>query len=312
MLILGGGGTGLAAAVSAAEQGARVIVAEKCDALGGTTALSIGSITACCTSYQARKGIVDSPEALFEDIGQFNGELDRYDNKELCWVLIREGAETIEWLRGHGFEFIGPNLEPPHRVPRMHNVIPNALSYPLLLGRAAARKGVGFLLNVSGRQLILEGGRVAGAFLDQTKKGISFEVRARRAVILACGDYSGSVALKEHYLSADLAGVPAYNPHCRGEGHVMGMEAGGRLVNMGVFHRPDVRFVPAQRRLWHELLPTHPLLIKAYAVGSRVLPKGVFARLAKGILTTRGIPTAGCIAPGPFWSTPGASASRTS
>ena len=137
VLVIGGGGTGLAAAGSAAGGGGKGIVAEKCNSLGGTTALAIGSITACGTSYQARRGIIDSPESLFEDMKTFNGELDRYDNKELCWILIREAGQTIEWFRGFGFEFLGPSPEPPHRVPRMHNVIPNAWSYPFLLQRVA-------------------------------------------------------------------------------------------------------------------------------------------------------------------------------
>jgi fumarate reductase flavoprotein subunit len=293
VLVIGGGGTGLAAAVSAAEEGAEVIVAEKCSSPGGTTGLSIGSITACCTSYQARQGIIDSPEALFEDMKKFNRELDQYDNKELCWVLIREGAHTIEWLRSFGFEFYGPNPEPPHRVPRMHNVIPSGLSYPILLQRAAVKKGVRFLLNTSGRKLIQEGGRVIGALLEQTKKNVSIKVRARRGVILACGDYSNSTVLKERYLSADLAKAPGYNPECQGEGHMMGMEVGGRTVNMGVFTRPNVRFIPAPKRLWNELLPNHPMLIKLYAFGSRMLPKRFFIRLASHILTTRGAPDEG-------------------
>jgi fumarate reductase flavoprotein subunit len=73
----------------------------------------------------------------------------------------------------------------------------------------------------------------------------------------------------------------------------MGMEVGGRMVNMGVFTRPNVRFVPAPKKIWHELLPHHPLLIKLYAVGSRMLPKRIFIRLANHILTTRGAPDEG-------------------
>ncbi len=293
VLVIGSGGAGLAAAVSAAEAGARVIVAEKCNVLGGTSGLSIGSITACCTSYQARQGIVDSPEALFEDIKKFNGEFDRYDNKELCWVLIREGGQTIEWLRSYGLEFFGPSLEPPHRVPRMHNVIPNAVSYTLLLQRAAVKKGVRFFLSTSGRRLTQEGGRVIGGILDQTKRNTSIKVHARRGVILACGDYSGSYTLKAPYLSAGLAKVPAYNSECQGEGHVMGMEVGARLVNMDVFNKPDIRFIPAPRKLWNELLPSHPALIKLYSLGSRILPRRTFMRLARHILTTRGAPDEG-------------------
>ncbi|MDP6179185.1 MAG: FAD-dependent oxidoreductase [Desulfatiglandales bacterium] len=293
VLVIGGGGAGLAAAVSAAEQGAKVIVAEKCNSLGGTTALSIGSITACGTTYQARRGIIDSQEAFFEDMGKYNAELDQYDIKELRWVLVREGGNTVEWLRDFGFEFLGPSPEPPHRVPRMHNVIPNAWSYPFLLQRAAGKKGVKFLLNASGRKLIQEDGRVSGAFLERTKESVSIKVHASQGVILACGDYSGSDVLKKRYLPPELAKDPPYNSHCQGEGHVMGMDIGARVVNMGILKRPNIRFVPAPRKLWNELLPNHPLLIKLYAVGSRLLPERIFTRLGKHILTTRGAPDEG-------------------
>ena len=141
VLIIGGGGAGLAAAVSAAEEGVRVVVAEKCASLGGTTALSIGSITASGTSYQARRGIKDSQADFLEDIAKYNGEFDKYEKRDLCRVLVREAGNTVEWMRGIGFEVFGPSLEPPHRVPRMHNVIPNSWSYAFLLQRAAVRKG---------------------------------------------------------------------------------------------------------------------------------------------------------------------------
>lgn len=293
VLIIGGGGTGLAAAVSAAEQGAKVIVAEKCDSFGGTTALSIGSITASGTTYQTRRGIVDSEQDFFEDIGLFNADLDVYDNKELCWILVKESGRTVEWLRTFGFEFFGPSPEPPHRVPRMHNVIPNAFSYPFLLQRAAAKKGVRFLLSTPGRKLIFEGGRVTGALLEKKKGNISIKVQARRGVILACGDFSASDVLKHRYLAPDIAKIPPYNPHSEGDGHMMGAEVGGRLVNMDLLKRAMVRFVPAPRRLWNDLLPTHPLLIKFYAAASRCLPQRIFIGLAKNILTTRGAPYIG-------------------
>lgn len=290
ILVIGGGGAGLSAAVSASEEGAEVVVSEKCNFLGGTTALSIGSITACMTSYQAKKGIVDSHEAFFEDISIFNGELDKYDNKQLCWVLVKESAKTIEWLRSHGFEFFGPSPEPPHRVPRMHNVIPNAWSYPFLLQRAGLKRGVKFLLNHQGKSLIYEDGRVKGAIILNKNLNREIIVYARRAVILACGDFSGSNDLKQRYYSPDFAQIPGYNQECQGDGHIMAMEIGARVVNMEVYERPNIRFISAPKKLWHELLPNHPWLIKLYAAGSKILPEGIFKSLANRILITRGAP----------------------
>ena len=293
VLVIGGGGTGLAAAVSASEAGATVLVAEKSGSLGGTTALSIGSVTAGCTSYQERQGIHDSPEALFEDMTKFNAELEPYDNHELRWVLARESGNTIDWLRSLGFEFFGPSLEPPNRVPRMHNVIPNSWSYPFLLQRAAAKRGVSFLLNAPARKLIQERRRITGAILETGKTSSLLRVHARRAVILACGDFSANEAMKSRYLSADLARVPPYNPNSQGEGHLMGEEVGGHLVNMEVLRKPSVRFVAAPKRFWHELLPSYPFLIKFYALGSHWLPRQIFERLANSILTTHGAPVGG-------------------
>ena len=58
-IIVGGGGSGLAAAVSAAEHGLEVVVLEKLPVLGGTTGIAVGSLTANRTSLQDRAMIED-------------------------------------------------------------------------------------------------------------------------------------------------------------------------------------------------------------------------------------------------------------
>ncbi|HZT47146.1 MAG TPA: FAD-dependent oxidoreductase, partial [Hyphomicrobiaceae bacterium] len=68
-VVVGGGGAGLAAASTAASLGRRVILIEKAAALGGTTAWSVGSVTATGTPHQRRAGIDDSPQQHFEDLG---------------------------------------------------------------------------------------------------------------------------------------------------------------------------------------------------------------------------------------------------
>lgn len=58
VIIVGGGGAGLSAAVSAAEQGASVILLEKMPMLGGNTLVSSGTLQAAGTEHQKRLGIV--------------------------------------------------------------------------------------------------------------------------------------------------------------------------------------------------------------------------------------------------------------
>jgi fumarate reductase flavoprotein subunit len=45
---------------------------------------------------------------------------------ELRHFLADGSPETFAWLQRLGVEFVGPFPEPPHRVARMHNVVPGS------------------------------------------------------------------------------------------------------------------------------------------------------------------------------------------
>ena len=159
VVVVGGGGAGLAAAVAAAERGASVAVVERKDELGGTTAYSVGSLTAADTPLQRRKGIRDDPDELVEDMWAFDPALLDGDAPALRRLYAVESARTYDWLVEHGVVFSGPYPEPPHRVPRMHNVIPNSRSYIARLASAARRAGVEVMLRTEAVRLHLDGDR---------------------------------------------------------------------------------------------------------------------------------------------------------
>ena len=71
VIVVGGGGSGLAAAIEARTLSRRVVLLEKNPKLGGSTAWSVGSISATNTPHQIRMGIQDRPEDHFEDLGLF-------------------------------------------------------------------------------------------------------------------------------------------------------------------------------------------------------------------------------------------------
>jgi succinate dehydrogenase/fumarate reductase flavoprotein subunit len=133
----GGGGSGLAAAIEARTLGAVVLI-EKNPELGGSTAWSIGSVSASATPHQQRLGIKDRPEDHWRDMAGFNGTLDARDNAGLRRVLADEMPDTFRWLLAHGVRFYGPMPEPP----RMHNVLPNSRAFVTQLERAARRAGI--------------------------------------------------------------------------------------------------------------------------------------------------------------------------
>ena len=113
VVIVGGGGSCLAAAVSAAEQGLRVMVLEKEAALGGTTAIAVGSFTACQTELQRNVGIDDNVDEHAEDAGRFAPpRIEACNNDELRRWFLSQSAETLIWLQGIGLSFTGPSPEP--------------------------------------------------------------------------------------------------------------------------------------------------------------------------------------------------------
>jgi len=84
VIVVGGGGSGLAAAVSSVEHGLKTLLLEKQCRLGGTTGIAVGSFTANGTGLQAKSGIEDSLDAHVEDSGLFAAvDIEARNNTEL-------------------------------------------------------------------------------------------------------------------------------------------------------------------------------------------------------------------------------------
>ncbi len=240
VVVAGGGGSGLAAAASAAEAGLRVLVLEKRPALGGTTGIAVGSFTAARTRWQAARGIADRPEDHAEDAAKFAPpELEARGNRELRRYFLERAAETLDWLAGLGLAFRGPSPEPPNRVPRMHNVVPDAKAYIAALQAHLLRQGGAIRCGAAVEGLLREEGRVVG--VTAAPGG---EIRAERGVVLATGDYANSPELIARHKGERFASIEGINPHATGEGHRLLEEAGADLRNMDVTYGPEIRFVP--------------------------------------------------------------------
>lgn len=259
VVVVGGGGAGLAAAVSAARRGVRTVLFEKGPELGGTTRYSVGSICAANTRLQRRAGIVDNADDFRADMDGFIPEYVARDNPQLRFVLAAEAGITVDWLEDLGVVFAGPFPEPPNRVARMHNIIPASRMYISNLASAAQRSGVKVLLSAAAQELLLdETGRVIGVrYLHQ---GRTYEMRATRGVILACGDFAGNRKWREKFLApAPAASIPV-NPQNTGDGHELARRVGAGWRNMDVVLGPQYRFPQAPKSGFIEKLPAWPWL----------------------------------------------------
>lgn len=104
VVIVGGGGTGLAAAIEAADAGASVLILEKAAKTGGTTSLSGGVIQASATPYQKEftQYQDDTPEKHAQTwIVEGEGLVDEALVKDLANGM----PGNIEWLTGLGLKF---------------------------------------------------------------------------------------------------------------------------------------------------------------------------------------------------------------
>lgn len=285
VVVVGGGGSGLAAAVRAAELGLQALLLEKDDRLGGSTARSIGSISAAGTVYQKRAKIEDSPDWHFEDMPKFAPNREHLDNRYLRRTLVDNCADTVHWLTGHGVRFLGPMPEPPHRVPRMLNVLPNSKAYIHYLKKSANRLGVHIKTSSPIVDLVTENGHVTGVRY-KSEEGSSKIAMAERGVILAAGDFSGSRELKREHLGAETVGVQAISPGNTGDGIRMGLRLGSRILNGQFASGPQLRFVEKQKGLFLERLPPSKVLAFAMRMAWKLLPQFLLRPFIMSFATT--------------------------
>lgn len=285
VVVVGGGGAGLAAAASAAELGRHVVLIEKNATLGGSTAWSVGSVSVNRSPHQKRAGIHDSPQEHFEDLGLLAGGKVNRDNPALRRLLVDRIAETFDWLLSIGLVFTGPNVEPPHRYPRMHNVLPNSRAFPYHLARHCRTLGVEIRTSVAAEEIIREGDR-ACAVIARDPAGRRVELRARRGVVLATGDYSGDADMKAKLASQTAAKTPAVNSTNTGDGHKIATAVGASIVNGDIIHGPRLRFVPPAKPSLIRRLPPYAIVAHAARFMAEHLPSALLRPFLMSFVTT--------------------------
>ncbi len=284
-IVVGGGGSGLAAGVSAAEHGLRVLLLEKQPQLGGTTGIAVGSFTANRTKLQQRNGIVDDPYKHNEDAGLFAPEtIETRGNTDLRRFFLEKSAETLAWLEEMGLTFHGPSPEPPNRVPRMHNVVPNAKAYIATLHRRFLQLGGEVLVNAPVGSLVWEADQVQG--VEFHHQGKCRRVSAKYGVVLAAGDYSNNPELIAKHKGAEFATVEGINPFATGDGHALASSVGAKLINMDITYGPEMRFVPPSRKPFSQLLPTSGFLARLMGWLMPMVPRSIVHAMIKRLLVT--------------------------
>ena len=235
VVIIGFGGAGASAAITASDLGASVLIIEKNPEGGGNTKYSGGSIR----TYLDLNGAVD----FFETVCEGTTE------RDVVEAFVKESAQNPEWLASLGADtvFGGETSEGfPPRLP--------GAAFPHIRGA----QGIGPRLHVKGAE---KGGRnlwkalfsnivkrnipilysacvteltterslgVAGVIATVAEREIA--IRARRAVILACGGYEYDRSMHLNYLGQSYFSLG--NPANTGDGIRLALGVGADLWHM--------------------------------------------------------------------------------
>lgn len=188
VVIAGAGGAGLAAAIEAAEAGARTVVFEKQGKIWeSSTAINVGMVAFAGTDVQERLGIEDSSELLYQDLLAVGGHK---NDPNLVRAYADHQLETYRWLTGMGVRWAEATTAAAGMSrPRGHFSDP--LDMVRILKREAERRGATVLYHCAVTGLISDGnGRVTGVELRDRMN--ETRVRAHGGVVLATGGFARS------------------------------------------------------------------------------------------------------------------------
>ena len=261
VIVIGAGTAGIPCAVEAANQGARVLLIDKSDRVGGTLHYTGGHLSGAGTQRQRELGIEDAPEAHYDDIARISNDTMRED---LTRLAVDRAHETIDWLQEHGFSFApdSPRIvygHEPYGAPRTHYGNDAGLSIlevlQPMLDEAVDSKKVELQLGTTVDELIVEDGRCVGVRVTSAD-GSKAEHRAS-AVVLATGGFGFNPEM-----FAELEGAPLVTssaPTATGDGIAMAQEIGAGLSGQGTYI-PTFGGLPptsGMRVVWEE----RPLLV---------------------------------------------------
>jgi len=287
LIVVGAGGSGLAAAIEAAGASAKVLVLEKAAQIGGATARSVGTYSTSSTSHQKRAGIDDSPERHYADMDLVNANAKYPDNLGLRRLLTFGAPGTFRWLTDLGLEFIGPNIEPPQTRPRMHNVLPSSAAFPYYLERRCRTLGVRIVCSAQVSDLVFDGERVVGVSVGFNGNQ-PIEFRSRLGVVLASGDFAASAEYRARYFDQAVANSVAAYPLATGDGLKIGEKHGAQVVNgdYAAFYIPRLRFIPPDRSNWVLRLPPSRALAQLIRGATAILPAKFMRPFVMKFITT--------------------------
>ncbi len=273
IVVVGGGGAGLAAGLEAAENGAKVTVLEKRGAFGGNSALA-GGIFAADSPVQKRMMIEAPKEELFKKAMDYSHWK---TDPDIVRAFVYKSGDTVRWLEEKGlkFDWIPPLF--PNQVPRvLHWPEGRGAALTKLLVKNCRELGVEMLEHSGAKKIFTnDKGEVSSLIAVKEEKEIRVSTKC---VIVATGGYAGNKELMEKYSSyAENRELTAI-PHM-GDGLLMCIEIGAATEGLGLLLLSGPR-VPASFLL--SAIAAEPFPVMVNKMGKRFSDENIPCHFERG------------------------------
>ncbi|MDF2587089.1 MAG: fumarate reductase/succinate dehydrogenase flavoprotein domain protein [Anaerocolumna sp.] len=268
VLVIGMGGSGIAAATSAAEEmyeangqdtsKVEILAIDKAGKYGGTSALTSSPMAINPPSMVKENG------SDFVDVNALREDWLAYtegDAKDvLIDVMLNKSGETLDWLMGLGFEFAKPvkGFGTPYDVVCYYGegLGTDKSTVGMYFDKVVARYtalGGEYLLETEGTELIIDANGVITGAKAVGYDGTKYTINAD-AVILAGGGYAGNAEMLKEYLSDEyypLKGAWNVYGSTQNDGKTiqMAIGIGAGTYNIGV---PPMTHIGGAAQIMHD------------------------------------------------------------
>ena len=232
VVIIGSGGTGLAAAIQANELGMKVAVVEKEEELGGNTNRASSGMNAAETNVQLQHGVIDNVTDFYHETYKDGGRL---NDKDMLGYFVYHTAPAIDWLADHDIKLDditvtgGMSKKRTHRPASMAPI--GGFLVQSLLG-VVAKENIPVFNNAKVTKLLrATDGRINGV---EIQSGDLTKTVHAKAVILATGGFGASKEYIERF-RPDLKDYKTTNqPGATGDGLKLAENVGAELMQMNL------------------------------------------------------------------------------
>jgi succinate dehydrogenase/fumarate reductase flavoprotein subunit len=232
VVVVGCGGAGASAAITAHDLGAQVVLLEKDKRGGGNTRLAGGTIREYVDIQKAAKFF----NAIFTDV-----------SPEMSEAFVEEGSKNADWMRELGADLeraeagrfppaphvIWPHLEGADGVGGRWRVNGDSsvggVNLWAVLERNVEKRNIETLFHTGAEKLVTNDQKeVIGLIADGPNGEI--RIRARRAVVLTCGGFQYNREMQRNFLGIDFLAQGCLGN--TGDGIKMSQELGADLWHM--------------------------------------------------------------------------------